>query len=129
MKNPIIGGKKAAAKDRIAKRYARMGRIVKQVSKMLGCDTCRVANYGFGSIYLIVGRYCNTAKDREKNPAAGQWYRNGVPVDFDYVAETVVASGNTEKELVASAKEYKRLRDLTMEEYLKEQAKHKKGRR
>jgi hypothetical protein len=94
-------------------------RLIRKFVRMFGCDTARIAK-PTGKLFLILGWNRNTAKDREKDPSAGQWYKNKEPIDFDYVAEKVVASGNTEKELIASAKEYKRLQGMTVEEYLRE---------
>ncbi len=72
--------------------------------KLFACDTARIwqASHG-GKMFLIIGHKRHTKDD------AGQWMRNGEPIDFEYVAERVVASGETESELRASANEYKRL--------------------
>ena len=44
---------------------------------------------------------------------------NGNRRDWDYVQEQVIASGDTEAELVASAKHYKKLCGMSMEQYLR----------
>lgn len=81
--------------------------------RMFQCDTARIIQSG-RRMFLIIGHRRSTKDD------AGQWERNGEPYDFEYVAEQVVASGDTEAELLASAKEYKRLLGMTMEQYLVE---------
>ncbi len=115
-------------KAEIAKRYAGMSRLIERSVRLFGCDSARIAKPG-ETMFLVLGWNRNTAKDREKDPGAGQWVKDGIPYDFDYLHEKAVASGRTEKELLASAKEYKRLLGLTMEEYIREQtAKPKTGR-
>jgi hypothetical protein len=64
-------------------------------------------------MFLIIGWNRNTKDD------PGQWVKNGVPFDFDYTQEQVIASGRTEKELEASARRYRRLRGMSWEEYFK----------
>lgn len=80
---------------------------------LLGCDTARISEAG-GKKYLIIGTNQNTKDD------PGQWVKNGMPIDFDYVSEKIVASGITESELLESAREYKRLSGMTWEEYFRE---------
>jgi hypothetical protein len=81
--------------------------------KMFGCNTARILKFP-GRLYLLIGYRRSTVDD------SGQWYHNGEPFDFTYVAENCIASGTTEEELLASAEEYKRLCEITMEDYLKE---------
>ena len=81
--------------------------------KIIDCDTARISQT-LGTMFLVIGFNRNTKDDE------GQWIKNGEPYDFDYMEEKVVASGNTEEELLASAREYKRLCGMTMEEYLSE---------
>jgi hypothetical protein len=88
---------------------------------MFGCDEARVAIYG-EKRFLILGWWRSTRDDHRT-----QWFHNGEPVHFRYLAETVVASGSSARELLASAKEYKRVQGMSAEDYLKEQI--KKGRR
>lgn len=82
--------------------------------RLFKCDSARVVTYGKRS-FLIIGHRRNTRQDN------GQWCKDGVPIDFDYLSETVVASGDTEKQLLASAREYRRLSKLTMAQYLKKE--------
>lgn len=70
--------------------------------EMFDCDEVRISR-PLGRMFLILGSRRSTSEDE------GQWYRNGEPVDWDYLAEKVVASGDTEEELIASAEEYKRV--------------------
>ena len=63
-------------------------------------------------MFLIIGFNRNTKDDE------GQWVdENGVRKDWDYVQESVIASGFTEDELIASTVEYVRLCGMTWEEY------------
>ena len=63
-------------------------------------------------MFLIVG-FNRSTKDDE-----GQWVdENGERRDFDYVQESVIASGFTEKELINSTKEYVKLCGMTWGEY------------
>lgn len=71
-------------------------------------------------MFLILGWKSNTAADRAKYPDAGQWERDGEPFDFDYVREEVVASGDTDDELIKSAEFYHSLQGKTMADYLAE---------
>ncbi len=81
--------------------------------RMFKCDTARISKVG-NRMFLLIGHRRSTKDD------TGQWERNGEPYDFEYVAEKVIASGDNEAELLASAKEYKRLSGMTMEQYLTE---------
>jgi hypothetical protein len=88
-------------------------KLIPRFIKMFDCDTARITD-PMGAKFLIIGWNRNTAKDN------GQWLRNGEPINFDYVEERVVASGKTYTQLIASAKEYKRLEKLTVVEYMRE---------
>ena len=85
----------------------------KPFMNLLGCDTARISEVG-GKKFLIIGTRKNTKDD------PGQWVKDGEPIDFDYVAERIVASGETDAELMESAREYKHLSQLTWEEYFRE---------
>lgn len=95
----------AAAEERLVKRFIRM----------FGCDTARISK-PCGKLFLVIGWNRNT-KD-----GPGQWTKNGEPIDFDYLQEKVIASGNTEAELIESAKEYKRLQGMTWADYFRDRA-------
>lgn len=92
-------------------------KIIEKCREILECDTARICLAG-GTMYFILGFNRNTKEDE------GQWFKNDEPIDFDYVNETVVASGRTEEELIDSVKEYKRLSEITWEEYFKEFVNH-----
>ena len=51
-----------------------------------------------------------------KKRSIGQWFRNGKPIDFDYMEEKVVARGNTWDELWESARKYHKLSQMSWEE-------------
>lgn len=70
-------------------------------------------------MFLILGWRKNTKTEREAGRSRGQWERNGVPIDFDYTHEEVVASGKTEAELIASARYYKKLSGMSWDEYFR----------
>ena len=86
------------------------------VKGMFACDAVRIYRALDGKQFLILGWNRNTATDSD----TGQWYKNGQAIDFNYLEEKVIASGYSVDELMASAREYKRISALTMEEYLKE---------
>lgn len=87
--------------------------LIKECRKIVKCDTARISK-PLRQMFLIIGFKRNTKDD------VGQWIKNGKPYDFDYIQESVIASGNTPEELIADVKEYKRLCSMTMEEYLME---------
>lgn len=87
--------------------------LVMQCREIIECDTARISS-PLGKMFLVIGFNRNT-KDDER-----QWMKDGEPYDFYYVAEKTVASGETEDELLASVREYKRLCDMNMEEYMRE---------
>lgn len=70
--------------------------------RMFRCDTARIIRFP-RKMFLVIGFDWNTRRD------AGQWVKNGKPIHFNYVRETVIASGRTDKELLASARHYKNL--------------------
>lgn len=90
-----------------------MEELIKKCREIIKCDTARISK-PLNKMFLIIGFNRNTKDDE------GQHVKNGVLFDFDYVNESVVASGFTESELLSSAKEYQRLCGITMDEYLKE---------
>ena len=75
--------------------------------QMFGCDTARIVE-PMDKLFLIIGTRRNTKDDP---PEHGKWFKNGEPINFDYTEEKVIASGNTEAELMKSAKAYKQLLD------------------
>lgn len=87
----------------------------RQFAKLLKADTARVSKFESGQMFLIIGFKRNTQNDRN------QWLKNGKPIHFDYLAEHCVASGKTMRELEASAREYKRLKSISIEQYLRDE--------
>ena len=92
--------------------------------EIVECDVARIRQFQDGKMFLIIGFNRNTKDD------LGQSYRNydfekggldPIP-DRDYVEEKVVASGETESELIKSAERYKKLCGMTMLEFLAEGA-------
>jgi len=83
--------------------------------KMFRCDEARIIRFET-KMFLVLGWSRSTRDD-----GAAQWHnQDGEPIHFKYFAEEVVASGATERELLASAKEYKRISKMSAEEYLEE---------
>ena len=87
--------------------------IIEKCREIIKCDTARISQ-PCGRMFFIIGFNRNTKDDE------GQWVKNGMPYDFEYVQETVIASGETESELIASVAEYNRLCGITWEQYFKE---------
>lgn len=87
--------------------------LLKRCREIVECDTARISRpLVDGRMYLIIGFNRNTKDD------SGQYVdENGVRKDFNYVQESVVASGFTEEELITSVKEYVRLSGMTWEDY------------
>lgn len=90
--------------------------ILRRFKRMLGCDTARISK-PLDKMFLIIGwkRHTREWKDHA-------WYKNGERFDFEYTEEHCIASGRTMKELLASAKEYKRLQGLSWADYFVERA-------
>jgi hypothetical protein len=83
-------------------------RTCARFKRMFQCDQVRIPVYE-KKMFLVLGYRRNTRQD------SGVWMKNGEPVHYDYIRETVVASGFTVKELVKSAREYRRLMITSME--------------
>lgn len=91
-------------------------RLVRRFVRMFKCDTARITS-PLGKHFLIIGHNRNTKDD------SGVWTdEHGVRKDWGYVNEQVIASGDTLSELVASARHYKQLCGMSMEQYLLSQA-------
>lgn len=82
--------------------------------KMFKCDKVRISK-SMRRMFLIIG-----FKKQTKYKSDHWIDEKGKRVDFEYIEETVIASGNTKQELIKSAKEYKRLQNITTLDYLKE---------
>ena len=93
-----------------------LDKLTKDCMKYVKCDTARISK-PCDKMYLIIGFNRNTKDDE------GVWVnQDNQRIDFDYVQESVVASGNTKKELIESTKEYQRLCGITWEQYFQELA-------
>lgn len=78
------------------------------------CDTARISK-PLDKMFLIIGFNKNTKDD------LGVWInQDNNRIDFDYVQEMVIASGNTNDELINSAKEYQRLCGINWEQYFED---------
>lgn len=87
--------------------------------RMFKSDTARLSSPLGGTVFLIVGNIRNTRDDE------GMWVdQKGKRRDWDYVAEECIASGDTVMDLVRSARRYRRLCSMSMEEFLMEEAGH-----
>jgi predicted metal-dependent TIM-barrel fold hydrolase len=82
--------------------------LIERCRKIVKCDVARISKLG-KTMYFIIGFNRNTKQDE------GQWVKNGQPIDFDYVNEKVIASGETDDELIESIKEHERLRKMSKE--------------
>ncbi len=91
-----------------------LDKLVLECRKYVKCDTARISKPG-NRMFLIIGFNRHTKDDE------GIWInQNNKRIDFDYVQETVVASGNNKKELIISTKEYQRLCGITWDQYFDE---------
>lgn len=99
--------------NEITKHEHQLNRLARRLMRVFGCDTARISRPlgSAGAMFLVIGRNRNTRRDRLENHRWGQWYRNGKSIDFDYLSEQVVASGATIKDLIVSAKHYKKACD------------------
>jgi len=88
--------------------------LIAECRKYVKCDTARISQPG-DKMYFIIGFNKNTRDD-----VHSVTFKNNERFDFEYVQEQVIASGNTEEELIQSVKEYQRLLGMTMEQYLLE---------
>ena len=90
-------------------------KLIAKCREIIECDTARISK-PLDRMFLIIGFNRNTKENK-----TSRWERNGKPFHFDYVEEKIIASGNTEKELIESVKEYKRLGSISWEEFLKQE--------
>ena len=78
-------------------------KLEKKFMKMFNADEARISK-PIGKLFLIVGYKKHTKDDR-----LSYFEKNGKRIDFEYLQETVIASGNNAKELMRDAKELKSL--------------------
>lgn len=82
--------------------------------EMFSCESARISNPLGDKMFLIIGFKRNTSDD------GGVWRdEKGEAKNWDYINETVIASGKTERELIRSAKEYKRLLGMSYVRHFK----------
>ncbi len=91
-------------------------KLATECKRYVTCDTARISKpLEDGKMFLIIGFNRNTKEDD------GQWInQDGERKDFDYVQESVIASGTNRIELIKATKEYERLCGITWEEYFAE---------
>lgn len=82
--------------------------------KMFKCDTVRISKV-IDRLFLIIGFKKHTKND--KNSFYSD--ENGNRIDFEYVEEKCIASGKNEKQLMESAKYYKKLLKIDWKTYFK----------
>lgn len=93
--------------------------LISRCREIVKCDSARISK-PCDRMFFIIGFKRNTKND------SGQFIKNGEPYDFDYVSETVIASGYTDEELISNVKEYQRLCGITWEQYFKELSENNK---
>lgn len=95
-----------------------MTALLRRFKRMFKCDSVRITK-PLTTMFLIIGNKRSTRKDKRENGSV--WVdERGKEKHWTYTTEQVIASGDTEAELIASAKHYKRLTGMTMEQYLKQ---------
>lgn len=83
-----------------------------RLARMFKCDTARITQ-PMETMFLVIGTKRSTRTDKKNG--RGVWTNErGNEKHFTYVEERVIASGDTAKELTASAKHYKRVCGMTM---------------
>jgi hypothetical protein len=88
-------------------------KLENKFKKMLGCDSARISNPLGNKLFLIIGY-----KKHTKDDIYSQWVDGkGDRIDFEYMEEKVIASGKNIEELIESAKYYKKLQNMSWEEY------------
>lgn len=87
-------------------------KLLRKFKRMFKCDSVRISK-PYDTMFIVIGFKKNT-KDRSE----GVWFQNGEPLDFDYIEEKVIATGKTEEELIKSAKFFKKIQNMSMNEFL-----------
>ena len=77
-------------------------KLIKKFKRMFKCDAVRISR-PMKKLFLIIGFRRHTKDDKLREWTDGYGNR----IDFEYIHDTVIASGNDEKELIESAKEFK----------------------
>lgn len=90
-------------------------RLVRRFVRMFGCDAARIETPG-NRMFLLIGNKRHTRDD------PGVWVdQDGNEKQWEYIDWKTIASGDTEAELIASAKKYKRLSKMTWVEYFRKE--------
>ena len=89
--------------------------LIDHFKEQFECDTIRISVV-WDKMFLMIGFNRNTKDD------PGQWNEvtetgEMIPRDWDYIQETVIASGKTITELIKSADQYKKLQGMTWEQF------------
>lgn len=91
-------------------------KLIAECKNIIKCDTARISK-PMNTMFLIIGFNHDTKDD----DSGCMWInQDGKRIDFNYVQESVIASGKTKKELIESTKEYQRLCGITWVQYIKE---------
>lgn len=88
--------------------------VKEKIQNLFECDNVRIIS-PVDTFYAIIGEKTSTKTD------LGQCMKNGSPVDFEYLDETIVGMGETLNDLLEAVKEYKELSEMSMEEFLRKQ--------
>jgi len=80
--------------------------------ELIPCDTVEIESVG-SKLFCIIGFNKNTKDNHDS-----YLEKNGERYDFDYVERKVIASGNNEVELIDFIRTYKKVSEMTMEEFL-----------
>lgn len=79
--------------------------LIRKFVRMFKCDNARLSRFSH-RVFLILGW---ERKTNDSKHTGCRWYKNGKPIHFTFTEEQVVASGSDIDELMASAREFKRL--------------------
>ena len=92
--------------------------LVTELKGLLKVDSVRIVLIG-NSYWLIIGQYQTTLANQDYYWTLSTEL-NSARIDFDYLSEKVICSGETLDELRLNAIEYQRINQLSIKEYLKE---------
>lgn len=89
--------------------------LIQHFKRMFKCDSARITR-PLGTMFLVIGWKRSTRQDQKQTGAFWMDEKGNVK-HWTYINESVVASGDTEAELMASARHYKRLTKMTWEQF------------
>lgn len=90
-----------------------MKELLEKCKSLLKIKEGRIFKVG-NKLFFIKGELSSLVDD---NSSYWSDSINGERIDFDYIKESVIASGDTEEELIDSIKKYITLCDMTWEQY------------